>query len=330
MLVLVIGVMGQAVVEGSVELEVPAFGDMDFGDRRNDEQLGVALVALGVEELEVEVGTHVILVLIAFPREEAVVLHVKRERTELLERQTGVRLPSEATADIVVAVDEVIVVALAAAKDYAIEEEALLQERHAARCRELDDESRSECSRLANLERVLHVGALDAVGSVIVEVLVNTPLHSEVLLVVEVVSVEPSYEVYIAQERLGAYVEAEVGREIVVWLCRLIGKGVAVLHVEAKPQVMATTGHMALVGNITLADDNRCVDRYAVVVVVEVVAAAHAPGIAAEDAVEGTDRIEHAGGKLMPEPGPATLTVVESQCRCAVKDLANGYSSEGG
>lgn len=86
---------------------------------------------------------------------------------------------------------------------------------------------------------------------------------------------------------------------------------------------------MAFVGNITLTDEHRRVDGYAVVVVIEVMAGAHTPSITTDDAVEGSDRIKHAGGKLMPETGPPALTVVEGKGRGAVEDFSDGNAAEG-
>lgn len=85
---------------------------------------------------------------------------------------------------------------------------------------------------------------------------------------------------------------------------------------------------MAFVGNITLTDEHRRVDGYAVVVVIEVMAGAHTPSITTDDAVEGSDRIKHAGGKLMPETGPPALTVVEGKGRGAVEDFSDGNAAK--
>lgn len=138
MLILMIGVLRQAVVEGGIDLDVPSPCDMYLRHRSNDKKLGVALVALRVEEDRVEAGSFIVFLLITFPCVEAVVFDVKGEESELLERHTCVRLPSEATADVVVTVDEVVIVALAATKYDAVEEETLLQERQATRSQETE------------------------------------------------------------------------------------------------------------------------------------------------------------------------------------------------
>ncbi len=199
MLILMICVLCQAVIEGGIDLYVPSPCDMYLRHRRDNKELRVALVALRVEEDGVGAGGVIVFLLITFPCVEAVVFDVKGEESELLERHTCVRLPSEATADVVVAVDEVVIVALAATKYDAVEEETLLQERQATRSRKLKDKARTEGGGLADLERIPHVGAFDAVGGIVVEMLINTPLCPEDLSFIEVMTVESSYEVDVAK-----------------------------------------------------------------------------------------------------------------------------------
>ena len=110
-----------------------------------------------------------------------------------------------------------------------------------------------------------------------------------------------------------AYLESEIGREIVVRLGRLVGKGIAILEMEAQTEVVAAACEVALVGNISPADDEGSVHRNAVEVVVEVMVRAHPPCIAVDYAVESPHRIEDSGGKLMPEARPSDLAVVEGK-----------------
>ena len=123
--------IGVAVVVG-VTNEIAAGGvdahgalDIKFPYRIDDQQSGVALVALSVEEQRVGIGK--VLVLVALPGKNAVIVGLEDETSEAPELHVGLGLEREARTHVVVTVNNVIVVALGSAKEYSAQEDPLLQ-----------------------------------------------------------------------------------------------------------------------------------------------------------------------------------------------------------
>ena len=93
--------------------------------RRQLQQFGVALVALGVE-IE-RVGVLQVLSLISLPSEDALVVGVQDEAADASEVHLRLGLHRESRPHVVVAVDHVVIVALGSSQQYSAEVDALFQ-----------------------------------------------------------------------------------------------------------------------------------------------------------------------------------------------------------
>ena len=122
-------------VIGSGERDGPLPREVHLQNGIDDQQHGVAAVALDVQVVQVLDICKVvldILLLVAFPGVEAEVLGIEHEAAELAEVELGLRLDAESTTHVVVALDDVEIVALGSAEQDAAEEHALFQLRQAS------------------------------------------------------------------------------------------------------------------------------------------------------------------------------------------------------
>ena len=118
--VVVILVVGAAHECRAGNKQTPVFAEVELENGVDNKQRGVALVALSIKMQRVD-GAKVFL-LVALPGENLVELGVQNEAAEVAQLEVGFRLGAETAAHVVVAVYHVVVVALGAAKQYAVNE----------------------------------------------------------------------------------------------------------------------------------------------------------------------------------------------------------------
>ena len=117
-------VVSFAGVYGSREVESEFVVHIHYQTRIYHHKCCVALVALSVK-IE-RVYCLEVFVLIALPCEDAIVVGIENKRTYAAKREYGLCLCAESAAKVVVAVDDVVVVAERTAKENTAKEDALL------------------------------------------------------------------------------------------------------------------------------------------------------------------------------------------------------------
>ena len=139
-------VVGVAEEVGSREIYCEAVAENDVYLRTEHQQLGIALVALSIEIERISGGK--VLVFITLPGKDAVVVGIEREGAETTEHYECVCLGAIATAEVLVAVDDIVIVALRTAQEDGTEEDTLLKIGETAYLRELEYYSRTKGGRL--------------------------------------------------------------------------------------------------------------------------------------------------------------------------------------
>jgi hypothetical protein len=104
--------------------------EIDFPYRIDNQQFGIALVALRIEIQRVYGGK--VFALITFPCEYAVIVGMENETAEIMEFHKRLGLHRETAAHVVVAVYHIVIVALGAAQQDCTEEYTLFQTRQRA------------------------------------------------------------------------------------------------------------------------------------------------------------------------------------------------------
>ena len=151
--------MRVAPIIGHFHVEIDALRQCQTEAGIEHEQRRVTLIALGIEINWV--GICHILVLITLPCEYTIVVSTKRHAANFAEFHQATCLNAVSATHIVVAVDYMIVVAKASAKQYAVNEDALLELSKIAHLGETADKARTyrSCLRDAirhNVRTVLH------------------------------------------------------------------------------------------------------------------------------------------------------------------------------
>lgn len=178
--VIIVFVMGVTREEGYGRLDAPTRFHVDFHYRIDNQQTGIALIALSVQVKRVDGGE--VFLFVTFPRVQMEILGVQDESAKIDKLYMGFRLDAISTTHIVVAVDDVVVVALRPAKQDSTKEHPLLQTLQNAHLGKTTDESGTNRSGLANaIGR--QVGAIfHGLRIVVVEMLVDAKFGLDALV----------------------------------------------------------------------------------------------------------------------------------------------------
>ena len=249
----------------------------------------------------------------------------------MAEVEAGGALHAVAAAEVVVAVDDVVIVRQATAQEDAAQMDALANGHQVVQAGKAVGYAGTDGGCLGNLVGYVARAVGHFLGIEVVEILEEADHQLHVGNGGELPAPQTSHEVDAADKGLVARkAEGQAQGEVVVGLVVLSVEGGTVDAAQLKVGVVLATEEAAAVGQVTVAHAYLKGHRQAVVVVVEVALGTYAPGFAGEQAVEGTRRTEDAGGQLAQETGKAATAVVEQQGGHTEGDLAQSDAAQSG
>ena len=260
-----------------------------------------------------------------------VVVHEQGEVAEPREEHLSLGLKAESRSHVIVAVDDIVVVALRTAEEDEIGKDGLLQTLEITHLRKLPHHAGTEGGGFRDAVWSLVGAVLHGLGVVVVEVLEDSDDRLSLLAVVDSVAPELAEQVEIVDERLVAgEARGEVQREIVVRLRVAVVEGVAIEQVEGEIRLVLATEDPALISEIAVAHAHGKLHGYAAEVVVHVSVLAHDPRVAVDESVESLHRVGDKGGGFTQEAAEAACAVVQYERRYAVHDFTDADAAEGG
>ena len=362
--ILVVGVTNEV---RTLSDDAPLLRQMNLQHGIDNQESGIALVALGIQIAEV-VARHFLelvfvvgdraqifcrefafvnallqwyqLILVSLEGKDAEILGIQREACRAAKVEHCLGLDAEAATHIVVALDDVEVVALGTTQQNSAQEDALLST--GERCLGLlhrKHKTRTERCGLADAVGCEVGAVLDGFGVIIAEVLIETELTIHALGVFVLCRTidkrrtpQTTHDVDVVDDGLAATkgecsIEVEEVERLGVLFAidtRTIDK--ADVYVRA----VVATEQGTIVSHIAKTGRERCLDGYRVEVVIVIVPALDTPGIAAEDTMESLNGVQQSSHCLTPETVPTARAVVEWRKTQAVQCFTNGHTATGG
>ena len=253
---------------------------------------------------------------------------VHDETPQVVKLHKGFRFHREARTHVIVAVDNIIIIALRASQQYSRKENALFQLRQSAHIEKWNHHAWSKAGSFRYAIRGLLAAFFHGVGVVIVEMLEETNLRFKVCTRKYRCAPQASQYMNAIHERLITnQSQRQFHRKEIVRLTGSPVQRVAVFQKYIKERIVIATEHCSVISQIASAERDRKVYRQCFVIVILVIFVPHTPRLARYNSVKSTHRIDDCSTKLSEKTAKTPASIVQQQVWNAVQYFAKTYSA---